>query len=84
MSNDRRPEPGAGRGCGVVSYEDFSGNEVRPCPFCGEPPHYIEDLVRNTKVSCGNDACDCVVETIWCNSRDEARNAWNKRAEVSP
>ena len=56
--------------------------ELKPCPFCGEPPHSF--LVNygtghDHGIECDNLKCLTLV-TVDANTRDEAVKIWNTRA----
>lgn len=57
------------------------GGEVRPCPFCGGQARmdYI-DYSGDWFLRCGNHDCE-VWPFIWRKDRQEAIDAWNRRAE---
>jgi Lar family restriction alleviation protein len=55
--------------------------ELKPCPFCGGEPFMDDDddgCGRNVDyaVKCSK----CPVRLDWCDTREEAQNAWNTRA----
>lgn len=64
--------------------ETVCGEDFLPCPFCGAPPT-IQPWHggKRTKrmVSCQNDGCD-VTPSITGETKDEARERWNKRAPL--
>ena len=58
-------------------------NKLKPCPFCGS-----RAFMRNEKgqigtihrVYCGNEDCPVEPETHWYWRKEEAIEAWNRRA----
>lgn len=53
--------------------------ELKPCPFCGENPCVQVIWGNLCRVFC--DAADHSAETCWHDSKEEAIEAWNRRAE---
>jgi Lar family restriction alleviation protein len=53
--------------------------ELKPCPFCGGSAILVE-LPRSKKTfaKCKNNCCE---QNIFCKTRDEAIEAWNRRSE---
>lgn len=52
--------------------------ELKPCPFCGEPPELCEWL-KGWSIDCLNDNCLVHPDTPIFGMRGEAIEAWNKR-----
>lgn len=58
--------------------------ELEPCkcPFCGEIPNVDKHSVKEYfMVSCWNPSCPCMPETNWFDMKEEAIEAWNRRAD---
>lgn len=62
--------------------------KLKPCPFCGRTAHVME-LKSSTKpryyVGCANSRYNCIASSHWVfgmfyNDKQEAINAWNRRA----
>ena len=60
--------------------------ELKPCPFCGEPdPTIYEDIEPcgtgkyNVQIYCSNQ--NCSLDFGWHESEEEAIEAWNTRAD---
>ena len=64
-------------------------NELKPCPFCGRKPSKVrEHYVSGTaliyySVECKAKLTKCFVkpQTIYCKTKEEAIEAWNRRAD---
>ena len=61
-------------------------SELKPCPFCGESTVTmicrINDDWRNRySVLCDYERGGCGAESGWYHSKEEAAEAWNRRAE---
>lgn len=55
--------------------------KLKPCPFCGNYSGYIVHQSKGMwKVSCSH---GCVEQSAWFFTKDAARKAWNRRAEMS-
>lgn len=54
--------------------------EPKPCPFCGKAPR-ISEVNFQTCIACVNEDCPVNPETIFFQTREEAIEAWNRRAE---
>jgi hypothetical protein len=57
---------------------------LKPCPFCGEPPT-LERLAGPSKrwaVQCVNPRCGVAASTLEARSQPEAEKLWNQRAHV--
>lgn len=62
--------------------------ELKPCPFCGEKDA-VRMMMREGKdgwrnrffVLCEYDNGGCGAESGWYHYREEAAEAWNRRAE---
>ena len=55
-----------------------------PCPFCGEQPHGVFGPNEDNglwRVECFGQNYGCGDWTVEADSRDEVREAWNKRPE---
>jgi hypothetical protein len=55
-----------------------------PCPFCGEYPIINSDYNDENKkcfdIICTNEECGCSCETLFYLIKQEAIDAWNRRA----
>jgi len=55
-----------------------------PCPWCGEAPRLLSYKTDGGReryaISCENDDCECVAETVYFDTADQAGAAWNRRA----
>ena len=57
-------------------------NELKLCPFCGEIPKFWYVIDEDTVVvRCTNHNCGMFVSTHHYKTEDEARKAWNRRAD---
>lgn len=52
----------------------------KPCPFCGKEPRIYGDKPQ-VYIACVNQDCPVNSETIFFQTREEAIEAWNRRAE---
>lgn len=52
----------------------------KPCPFCGKEPRIYGDKPQ-AYIACVNEKCPVNSETIFFQTREEAIEAWNRRAE---
>ena len=50
--------------------------ELKPCPFCGEEAKMWQYMTDEWRATCNG----CVAQTRYCNTREEAIEAWNRRA----
>ena len=58
--------------------------ELKPCPFCGGEPNLIVEKYPDGKdycVKCINLVCLCNPETVHYDTKEEAEEAWNVRAD---
>lgn len=57
-------------------------SEMKPCPFCGAPAmlRKHEERIKPFFVRCGNLDCRLIVATDYFATKDEAIEAWNRRA----
>ena len=64
-------------------------NKLLPCPFCGSeaeifPRAHIENQTDNVgewAVVCQNPDAECNARILYCNSKEEAVEQWNRRTE---
>jgi Lar family restriction alleviation protein len=54
-------------------------DELKPCPFCGEPARILEDMYHRTAVWIGCQTLGCFGRDQWEESKPEAIAAWNRR-----
>ena len=54
--------------------------ELKPCPFCGEPPELFSFKDGRYLVNCVNPDCDVYPYTRIHDSAEAAAEAWNRRA----
>lgn len=60
-------------------------NELKPCPFCNKPVHFIYNSSDNAHKFSHTNAEDeencCVIGEIWIKGKSlaEARDNWNRR-----
>lgn len=54
--------------------------ELKPCPFCGGEADVVDNEVF-VDVSCRNHRCRGWADTLMYDSKNEAIEAWNRRAE---
>lgn len=53
--------------------------ELKPCPFCGGKPEM--DIDRGLwRVLCRQPNCDVIPHTRWAKHKENAIEAWNRRA----
>ena len=58
--------------------------ELKPCPFCGEPPVLTGGVCYSyCQISCENAECYITCTTLR-SSETDAVEAWNHRAEPDP
>lgn len=55
--------------------------ELKPCPFCGDEPEWVELVPDLTKISCKNSDCKMMPEDFYYPSPQETAASWNKRAD---
>lgn len=58
--------------------------ELKPCPFCGEPPkinEYHGSAIPEYSVDCMNDNCPAYAGSSLKETKEETIEAWNTRAE---
>lgn len=67
--------------------------ELKPCPFCNnnnisvvvDNAAYSLGLIDKTDVHfnviCSTISCGCGASSGWCDTREEAINTWNRRAD---
>lgn len=63
--------------------------KLLPCPFCGHYAHVMElksSTLPRYFVACGNSMGKCIASAHWVfgefyTSKEEAAEAWNRRAE---
>ena len=57
--------------------------DLKPCPFCGSNVTLTKVIGVNAlyAVYCSNENCYIQPSTKVCKSREEAIDAWNRRAE---
>ena len=55
---------------------------LKPCPFCGEIPTVTHDAqnCETYVIQCANGECACMPVTWWYLTKEEAIEAWNRRA----
>ena len=59
--------------------------DLKPCPFCGNPPARLVSLDGKKYISCLNYKCPCQPETAAYKAKGAAARAWNRRADnVAP
>lgn len=58
-------------------------NDLKPCPFCGSEAEIIDykDEYLEQIVTCRNSFCKVNPNTHFFETREEAIEAWNRRAE---
>ena len=60
-------------------------SELKPCPFCGggcvikHVDYYGDTKVNEYYISCDNDNCLTMPDSITCDTEDRAIKAWNTR-----
>ena len=62
----------------------MSDIHLKPCPFCGGKADFDErqyNDVTDYCVWCVTPECDCFVRTVWCATKEEAAEMWNRRAK---
>lgn len=55
--------------------------DLKPCPFCGNPPARLVSIDGKTHISCLNYKCPCQPETAAYKTKGTAVRAWNRRAD---
>lgn len=58
---------------------------LKPCPFCGGKADFDERQCNDEFaycVECVTPDCDCFVRTVWCATKEEAAEMWNRRTGV--
>lgn len=54
--------------------------EIKNCPFCGsEAKLFQSDKINNFAIVCQDEDLLCCVRLLYCNSKEEAIQQWNKR-----
>ena len=53
--------------------------KLKPCPFCGGTASVVKNSNTWYRVVC--DDCPCEVGRYWFGKRNDAIEAWNRRAE---
>ena len=53
-------------------------DSLKPCPFCGSPAEYDDEIPLMVSVQCTQ--CECM--TNGHGDHEEAARTWNKRAEI--
>ena len=51
----------------------MADTKLKPCPFCGGEAHFVNN---DNWIACG----DCGAETSYFDTKEEATEAWNRRA----
>lgn len=55
-------------------------DELKKCPFCGSKAVLMSDLLdRRWGVVCQNPDAECNVRLLYCDSKEEAIQQWNRR-----
>ena len=58
--------------------------ELKPCPFCGHTPKIERFENRFNRIyfaiECHSTDCDIIPQTAWYADKQEAIEAWNRRA----
>ena len=63
--------------------------ELKPCPFCGRKPSKVREIkvpmisgfFYTVECKAPQSKCGIKPTTSYCNSREEAIEAWNRRAD---
>jgi Lar family restriction alleviation protein len=59
--------------------------KIKPCPFCGRVPHYMDDIIKSPNESSSFVRCDCGADGPGADHDDCIRAAaideWNRRTK---
>ena len=57
-------------------------DKLKPCPFCGAKAIlYAPSINDSWSVICQNEDAECNVRLLYCNSKEEAIEQWNRRVD---
>lgn len=54
-------------------------NTIKICPFCGNLPRLLQ-IGEDWKVECISEECTALPSTYFYDTKEEAIEAWNRRA----
>lgn len=57
----------------------MTNDELKPCPYCGNYPLLRQDA-SEWRVECIGEGCECLPSTWFYDTKEEAIEAWNRRA----